>query len=339
MKTIRAIKSCNFIHFNSAERVSFMIFDFDTYNNKRAVETFKDIDMFYNYIIKHIGIEATYITQTKKGYQFAYHLKNHVYTHQKKALNYLNNIKKAIIEKLGCDTRGSTRNHGIWRNPLKHEYYFSQKINYELKDFKEFAIPKKTYKNNQKAITIKRINKDILVKGNRNHAIFIATMSWAKYQKVLTQNDIYTYAIQYNNQAQEPLEDSEILSISKSVYRYYCNGSIFISSNNKKKNINEGVMKLEKMKGLTKQEYDNEVKKRQKLSAERTNSIVDKNHKKELMLKAKNIHIENQKKDNALKIKNAIEELKKLGLKINNSSIGKLAGIDRKTVRKYQKLI
>ena len=334
--THQALKRCKFINFNTKERISFMIFDFDTYHDKNAIETFKNIDMFYDYVVKHLGIEPTFITQTNKGYHFAYHLKNQVFTHQKKALNYLNDIKRGIIKKLGCDIHGSTRNYGVWRNPLKHYHYFSQKINYELRDFTEFAISQTTQQQKfQRDITVRQINQHILVKGNRNNVIFGATMKWAKHQKSLKQEDIYIYASKYNNKAQEPLENDEIIEISKSVYRYYCQGLIYTSTN--KKNINEGAMKFEKMKNLTRADYEKEVKKRQRLSAKRTNELQDKDKQKEQMLKAKNIHIGNVKRDNLSKVKSAINELTKLNQKLNNTSISKLAGLDRKTVSKYRK--
>ena len=97
-------------------------------------------------------------------------------------------------------------------------------------------------------------------------------------------------------------------------------------------------MKFEKMKNLTRADYEKEVKKRQRLSAKRTIELQDKAKQKEQMLKAKNIHIENVKRDNLSKIKSAIDELTKLNQKINNTSISKLTGLDRKTVSKYRKI-
>jgi len=332
--TYRALKTCKFINYNTQERISFMIFDFDTYNNKNAIETFKNIDMFIDYITNKIGLEPTFITQTSKGYHFAYHLKNHIFTNQAKALKYLNDIKRGIIKKVGCDTNGSVRNYGIWRNPLKHNHYFSGEINYELNNFKEFAIPFKTIQQKfRRDITIRQVNNDILIKGNRNNVIFLSTMQWAKYRKNLTQEDIFIYAKRYNQQAQEPLADIEIQQIAKSVYRYYSKGLIYIAS--KERDINEGIMGFPKIKDLEHNDFLEEVKRRQILSASRTNSLIDKETKKELMLNAKKAFIERQKITNEIKIKKAIEELENLGKKVNNSAIARIAGLNRKTVGKY----
>ena len=336
LSTYRALKTCKFINYNTRDRVSFMLFDFDTYNNKNAIETFKSIDMFLNYLIDKIGLKPTFITQTKKGYHFAYHLRNHVFTQQAKALKYLNDIKRGIIKKVGCDINGSVRNYGIWRNPLKHNHYFSGEINYKLNNFKEFAIPFKTIQQKfRRDITIRQVNSNILIKGNRNNAIFLSAMKWAKYRKNLTLEDIFTYVKIYNEQAEEPLCNIEIQQIAKSVYKYYRRGLIYVES--KKRDINEGAMRFPKIKDLEHNDFLEEVKRRQILAASRTNSLIDKETKKELMLNAKKAFIERQKITNEIKIKKAIEELAELGKKVNNSSIARISGLNRKTVRKYMK--
>lgn len=335
-KTVVALDRCKFINFNTEERISFMIFDFDTYKDKKAIETFKNIDMFYNYLIKKVGLEPTYILQTDKGFHFAYHLKNHIYTKQKKAFNYLNNIKKGIIEKVGCDSHGSIRNYGVWRNPLLHTYYFSEQVNYELSDFKDLAIPRKTLQQKFKRdIVVRQFNQGLLMEGNRNNLIFLASMSWAKNQKNLQQGDIEYYATEYNKKAEVPLENKEIKTISRSVFKYYVRGKIYIHTNANSKNINEGAMELPKISGLTYFEYKIEVKKRQKLSAQRTNEIVGKEKKKELMLNAKKYHIEQLKNRNLGKIEKAKIVIAESDKKITISEIARLTGLDRKTVRKY----
>ena len=241
-----------------------------------------------------------------------------------------------MIEKLKCDPFGSNRNYGVWRNPLKHEYYYSQKINYELNDFKDFAIPYKTPQQKfRREITLRQVNKDILIKGNRNNVIFLSTMQWAKYKKNLSFEDIFSYAKKYNLQAEEPLEDQEIQQISKSVFKYYIKGLIYITT--KQKDINEGAMEFPKIRNLTRFEYLQEVQRRQSLSAQRTNSLVSIDTKKELMLKAKKVGIEMRKIKNIEKIKKAIEELQQEGEKVNNSAISRKCGLDRKTVTNYIK--
>ena len=294
VKTKKALNSCNFIHFNSSERVSFMIFDFDTYKGKEAKKTFKNIDSFFDYLFVLIGIEPTFITETTKGYQFAFHLKNHIFTNQPRALNYLNNIKQGLIKKVGCDLYGSSRNYGIWRNPLKHNFYFSNQINYELRDFKDFVIyDKSPQKRFQRDITHRQLDNNLLVEGNRNNIIFLASMKWAKNKSGLMVEDIFAFASSFNKTTEKPLEDKEVFGIARSVYRYYINNKITVKI--AKKEINEGVMGFPKISNLSYEEYLKEVKRRQSLSAQRTNQLVDKNKQKEQMLKAKNFYINLQK--------------------------------------------
>ncbi len=231
-KTKSALKKCDFIHFNSKEQLSFMIFDFDKVGDKKAIEVFPTINDFWDHLNKKIGIEPTFITQTTKGYHFSFHLKNHIFTHQKKPMKYLRAIKTSITELVECDIHGSLRNYGIWRNPLRHKHYFSDSYNYELNDFKDLIIPEKSIQQKfDRNITIRQINSDFLIEGNRNNAIFYASMKWAKNKKGLSVEDIYYYALTVNHKCEVELEKKEVVNISNSVYKYYINSEINILLN------------------------------------------------------------------------------------------------------------
>ena len=330
MPTVRALESCKFINFNSSERISFMIFDFDTYKDKKATDTFKNIDTFFDYLYEKIALEPTYILKTDKGFHFAYHLKNHVYMKSKKSLEYLNNIKQGVINLIGCDIHGSSRNSGVWRNPLQHDFYFSQEYNYELKDFKDFAIYRKTPQQRfQREITIRQVDKEILKKGNRNNAIFYASMKWAKNKKNLSLTNIVDFALSFNDKADEPLKHTEISKIAKSVYRYYSQNKINI-----KNPINEGIMGFGRIDEDL--DYETEVKRRQSLSAKRTNKILGKDRKKEIMLKAKKFFQEKRKNEFVRKINEAVKVLEAEGKRVTNKAISEFTGISRKTVGKYR---
>ena len=345
--TIGALNRCKFINFNTKERISLMIFDYDYYNNKEAVETFKNIDMFYEFLIKKLGYEPTYITKTNKGYQFAYHLKNHVFTKQIRAFNYLNNIKEGITEIVGCDTIASHKNYGLWRNPLLHPYYFSGEINYELNDFKEFVINRKiALKKKERKIIPYEVDENKLDQG-RNKTVFKACIYWVAFRQDLDFEDIASYASLYNQQLDYPLDETEVEQIAKSVNKYYTEATISIKvEKNKKftiykkpKKINNGAMNFTKISELSFAEYKMEVKKRQKLSAIRTNKLVSKEKKKELMLNAKEHYLKQLKNKIIAKIRQAQEELKDYNMKISISAIARMAELDRKTVRKYIDII
>jgi len=333
-----ALNKCDFIHFNSKEQISFMIFDIDEVGEKKAIEAFPKISDFWNYLSDKIGLEPTFITQTSKGYHFAFHLKNHIFTHQEKPYRYLMAIKSSIIELVGCDINGSARNYGIWRNPLRHNYYFSDSFNYELKDFRDLIVPEKSIQQKfDKTIMIRQINSNLLTVGNRNNAIFYSSMGWAKGKKNLTSENIYYYALLVNDKCDIPLNKKEIRSISNSVYSYYKANEINISSGAKQeeRDIDKGAMKFDKIKRLSKVEYILEVERRRKLSAQRTNEIVDSEQKKENMRELQKKQSEYIKIINQKKVDEAIETINRAGKKLTISEISRQSKLSRNTVRKY----
>jgi hypothetical protein len=332
-QTVIALEKCKFINFNTKERISFLVFDIDKMEDKTAKEHFKDINGLYDFISEKIGLEPTYILETAKGFHFAYHLKNHVYTNQKKAFDYLLAIKHTITKILSCDEIASHKLYGVWRNPLLHNCYYSKQINYELKDFKSL-LPKKEYSNSKRKISINVKDEDLEI-GKRNLTFFKYALIFAYNQNSLTANDIFDFLENINNSKNVGLDNKELLSISTSVFKRWQNGTIEIKYLKEKKDINEGAMNFPKMKNLTKSEYDAETKSRQKISAYRTLCIRDKEKNKNQLLEAKKIHIIKLQEKKQLKVQDAIIELQNQNVKVSISSISKLTGIDRKTVKKY----
>ena len=94
-------------------------------------------------------------------------------------------------------------------------------------------------------------------------------------------------------------------------------------------------MEFPKMRNLPYSEYLAETKTRQKLSAIRTVNIRDKEKNKNQLLEAKQLQIIKLQEKKELKVQDAIIELQNLNVKVSISSISKLTGIDRKTVKKY----
>lgn len=332
-QTVIALEKCKFININTKERISFLVFDIDKFEDKTAKEYFKNIDGLYDFISEKIGLEPTYILETQKGFHFAYHLKNHIYTNQLKAFNYVIAIKQTITEILGCDTIASHKLYGVWRNPLLHNCYYSKQINYELKDFKSL-LPKRDFTKSKRKLTIKIKEEDLEV-GNRNLTFFKYALKFAYNQNSLTVNDIFDFLENINSSKNVNLENKELLTISNSVFKRWQNGTIEIKYIKDIKSINEGIMEFEKMKNLSKEDYDLETKSRQKLSALRTVSIRDKEKNKNQLLEAKQNYIIKLQQKKELEVQNAIIELQNQNLKVSASSISRLTGIDRKTVKKY----
>ena len=335
MDTIEALNTCKFMNFNSKERISFMVFDIDTMENMTAKSYFKNIRGLYLYIMEKIGIVPTYILETTKGFHFSYHLKNHIFTHQPKALNYLILIKRGITKILNCDEKASHRLNGVWRNPLLHPYFYSASINYELSDFQKFIIPKtvkvkKTYTNF--SFNIK--DKD-LEKGSRNTTLFNTALKFAFSQEDSSIEDIYTFINNINISRNVGLCDKEISTICWSAYNYKEKGDYKDNSSYEDRNINVGIMEFPEMRNLSKEDYDLETKSRQKLSALRTVSIRDKEKNKNQLLEAKQNYITELQNKKSREVQNALLTLQNRNEKVSVSAVSRLTGIDRKTVKKY----
>lgn len=328
-----ALESFKFINFNSKEQISILVFDMDKYGDITALEHFKDIEGFLYYIVEIIGLEPTYICQTQKGFQFGYHLKNHIFTHQKNVVKYARAIKQTITKKALLDAKASNRLYGVWRNPLKHKFYYSEQLNYELGDFKHL-LPKRDFSKYKR-------RKDSFIKtdleeGNRNDGLFRNGMRYAKNQTNLSTDELFDFLSNINNQIQEPLKDEEVLKISNSVYHYWENNLINKSFGEitTTKNIDKGAMNFPKISGLEYVEYLEETKQRQKLSAKRTLEIRDKEKNKKQLKQAKQDYISKKYKFYENTIAKAIEDFKSENKKSTVSSISKYTGIDRRAVKK-----
>lgn len=333
-KTHTALTKCQFINFNTRSRISIMVFDIDKVGDQTALDYFKNIEGLLSFIVEKIGFEPTYILETQKGFHFGYHLKNHIFTHQSKALEYLKNTKKALTELLGCDPNASHRLNGVWRNPLLHEHYYSGVINYELSDFREF-LPLR--ENVKKAYTTHvKIDDSLLIEGNRNEALFRYAMKFAKGQTALSEAEIVNFLIGVNLKCSKPLEADELDLIASSVYGYWCKGSIEFGRLTQREPIpNEGIMEFEKMANLSFEEYELETKRRQRLSAQRTNEIRDQEKAQAQLIEARQSSVVKRQIANQKKIREAVNFLDEHGVKVTISSISRKAQINMRTVAKY----
>ena len=334
-RTIEALNKYKFINFNTKDRISFLVFDIDKYEDKTAKEYFKNIYNFLDFITDNIGLEPSYILETNKGFHFAYHLKNHVFTHQRKPLKYVMDIKVAITRLLKCDEMASHRLYGVWRNPLLHNFYFSQKINYELDDFKQY-IPKGEFTNTPLRLKVK-VDENELIEGQRNKTLFKYAMKYAKGKTTLTKDDILNFLININNSKNVELGNTELIQISNSVFKYWQNGKILYGTikDENVKIVNNGVMEFEKMKNLSYDEYLEETKQRQQKAANRTLKLRDKEKNKKQLLEAKQDYISKLQAEKETLVINAILQLEEQNLKVNIASISRIANIDRRTAKKY----
>jgi hypothetical protein len=210
--------------------------------------------------------------------------------------------------------------------------YFSEQINYELKDFRIFLPTQQKNRRNTSAKV--KINEAQLTKGNRNAYLFECAMRYAKGFSSLTSEEILVFLKETNTIGEEPLASHELQSIARSVHKYWTQGKIQFGEI-VHKDINEGVMGFTKMADLSFEEYTAETKRRQRLSALRTNEIKNQKYLPVSMDEAREKSAINRQKRSKKKIDEAIKFLTNEGLKITVSSISQFAGINRRTVVKH----
>lgn len=325
LETKTALLKRKYITFNTEERTSILIFDFDYIDGKNATDVFT-LEEFVNFVYLTIDVVPTYVCQTDKGFQFGFHLQNHVYSHQEKALNYVKAIKIAITKKLGCDKMASHRLHGVWRNPLKHKFHFSGIVEYELKQFthllekkkKKASIPSLVISSDNKSFNWPEIPTSALVQGQRHHKLFLMAITFANQVESLTVEHLASYLQKQNSFAKPPLDDKEVMAMVNYVYAKKRAGKLYLSTRHAK-DVDLGIMQFEKMRNLTLEEYQAETKRRQSLSAARTNEIKREKNKKEIVSK----------------IQKAIKTLKAMDKNVTILGIAKLSGLSRNTIKSH----
>ena len=340
-----AIKYNSFIDFNSEGRVSLMIFDIDSIHGKKAIDVYT-LDEIVFEIQLRVGCVPTYVLQTKKGYHFAYHLKNHVYLDQERPTAYLKAIKIAITKICDCDPLASHRLSGVWRNPLTHKTFFSGICDYELLSFRPLINNKnhssRTINNSSNKKATKNtlaISISLLVKGKRNKTLSKFAVNYCLGNKQATINDLKTYLLNINEYAKPPLGNKEVKKIVNSIFKMKEADKLYHPVY-KERNINFGSMKLAPIRGLSVNEYFIETKNRQVYAAKFTNDLIAKskqmrNKREKNIKKAQKQSIESKKESNLFNIRYAIDKLKEEDKKLSYVNIAKKSDIDRRTVSKY----
>jgi len=331
----QALKDCKFMRFNNKKVVQWMIFDIDMIDDKKAIEVYTLNEMVHEIYAK-TGCIPTFTLQTDKGYHFAFHLENAVFLKSKKAKRYLQDIKVAISNVMDCDKIASHRLWGIWRNPLKHNFWYSGEKDYSLSSFNHLVV-----KNSQKKFTKftgkknpLSVSVNDLVEGQRNDKLFLFAVNFCLSNPLSTYDDLSNYIFGINKQANLPLDDDEVFSVCQSVYKRKEAGTLFMPKF-ADRDIQIGIMNFPKMRNLPYKEYVSETKRRQSLAAQRTNALLSQKAKERAMQRAREVKVDLLHKNNLAVIKQAITTLKKQGQKLSYTSVSKLAKLDRRTVKKY----
>ena len=234
----------NFIFYNS-KVIKFIIVDID---NKNEFENKFELLEY----LKDFNLVPSWILDTKKGYHIGYILKNAVPYENKKAVEFAKDTLKKLSLFLGGD-KNALRLRGRFRNPLMHDTFYTLNT-YDLIDIID-NIPetilenikiehnknKKFHKNiySLKQLIFEVIN-DItkiknVKKGFRNSFLWYTGMIIAKNfqhlsipEKIKEFEKIKEKIHFYNNNMEFPLENEEVETIIKSIYKYYMKGKIMV---------------------------------------------------------------------------------------------------------------
>jgi hypothetical protein len=257
METHVALKNNQFIEFNSKERTTIVVFDKDTHAGKTAREYFGDLSIFQEWLLEMIDIPPSYICETTKGFQFGFVIKGFLnvqsgYNPKNSPQQFLSDIKSRYITYLDLDKIASSKNNGIFRNPLLHKYIACTNVIYDLKDLKG-ALPLEGFENEMVSYNTKSylsVSKNEKITSNRNNSIFILCCREFAYSKP-TLKQIFSFANALNkNNCYEPLPVSEIKSIAMSIYTRCQKGTL--TSGSRKAQINREKLVKDRKKHIIK---------------------------------------------------------------------------------------
>jgi len=329
--TKRALNKYNFISFNTQNKITVSILDFDWFDkkNKRTIkDEYPTIEIFKEFYLEEYDLEnrINVIVETNKGYQCFIFWENQI-IRGTKAFKKLEHFKSGICETLkNIDIGASKRNYGIYRNPLKHNHLVIDLIPKRLNEFEEFCYIKKVVeieitdiqKTPSKSLDLKQsenvktilkmvLQNEIIQigEGLRKSVIFQFAMIKARSDKHNNFINLYNLVEEVNNKYCYPsLSLSEIEEVCKSAINYTLQDKNLV-----KNPLNWGY--------------------------EPTKT-------KEEVMASRLEHVENLAKDKKLKtevqIKAAIDYLTKSDKKITGKSISDFTKIHRNTIAKYKYL-
>jgi hypothetical protein len=329
--TKRALNKFNFISFNTQNKITVSILDFDWFDkkNKRTIkDQYPTIEIFKEFYLEEYDLEfkINVIVETNKGYQCLIFWENQI-IRGTKAFKKLEHFKSGICETLeNIDIGASKRNYGIWRNPLKHNHLVIDLVPKRLNEFEEFCYIKKEIEieiteikktpeksldlkqsENVKAILKMVLQNEIIQigEGLRKSVIFQFAMIKARSDKHNNFINLYNLVEEANNKYCYPsLSLSEIEEVCKSTINYTLQDKNLV-----KNPLNWG--------------YE-PTKTKDEIMATRLE------------------HIENlaimRKEENTKKILAAIEYLKTLGKKITARNIMEITKLSKNTMTVYKDL-
>jgi len=333
-KTTDNLHKCKWIKYNQ-KWVNLLIIDID---NKNLEETLK--------IASKLNLDPSFACSTDKGCHIFYVLSKAIKYDWEKTIKFAKDVKVALTHFLGGDKNGSHKLGEIFRNPLQNPFYYGYGEEYTLNDFKDLCVkynqinytPQKkfdTYKNKAK-----RFNQKFNFKsGNRNNYLFYFGMLESRNKNFSLEQIIDLLHKIQKRESHNVLDNIEVSKIAQSIKNYNDNGTNNITKLNLK---NEGIMEFDTISNLSEEDYQKEVKRRQKEGAKYTNEKL-KNKGKNMDKRIAHAKRLNQIKEtkNRAKILDfishnlLIEDYKKKNGKWNIIRMVEPLGLSRHTIKRH----
>jgi len=255
--TKRALNKFNFINFNTQNKITVSILDFDWFDkkNKRTIkDQYPTIEIFKEFYLEEYDLEfrINVIVETDKGYQCLIFWENQI-IRGSKAFKKLEHFKNGICETLeNIDIGASKRNYGIYRNPLKFNHLVIDLIPKRLNEFEDFCYIKKEIeieiteikKSPEKSLDLKQSEnvKNVLSmvlenqiiqigKGLRKSVIFQFAMIKARSEKHNNFKNLYNIVDTVNDKyCYPPLSINDIKEVCKSAINYTLQGKNLVKN-------------------------------------------------------------------------------------------------------------
>ena len=223
-------------------------------------------------IISDKVLTPTFTTRTTKGYQFMFALST-PFILSEKGTKYAKSINDAIIHKfeaigIKVDHAASSRLTSTFRNPLVHEFEFSN-LTYSADQLKEhFKLNHTSSKKQSKSISTTPVNKNEssakyeaqkatldagYVNGNRNEYFYLFANKECVLQNIQNYNDALMVCnlvaddLSFQNPNVAKIPDSEIKATASQLFHYQKNDSLYMPTIfcTSKRNINAGKYRTE----------------------------------------------------------------------------------------------
>ena len=212
-----ALEKYKFIQLFNKSYIKFISIDIDQKDIKKY-ETIADV--YYDILNKGLPT-PTIIVKTDNGFHIHWYLDKSVFINNKIEYNKYEQVRSYFNDILNGDKNFA---RFIVRNPLKHEYFYTGELYNSINDFEKYfdltKINNQTKKEKNKIVRNK-INWNEVKVGERNQILYsyLRDFMFQNYE-TLSYKAFEKEAIRVNSLIPIPLNENEVLSTVKSVYKF-----------------------------------------------------------------------------------------------------------------------